>query len=334
MRAERFLQLNPFWVAVAIALFLLPLVTGGSYIISVMIFVAIYGVLALSMGALLEQAGLFSLAHPSWFGLGAYVAGILAVRDIAPPWLGIIIAAVFVGIVSYLLGVGLLRLQGYYLACATFALLLVVSIILGQWGEVTGGHEGLMGIPPLSIGGFEFSENIHYYYLSWALCLLCLWFLTNVMAGRTGRAIKSFRDSEVASQSVGVNIPRLKLQIFVLTAVMASLAGSVYCFYIRFTMPDIFTLTLLIELLTMIVLGGGKKVYGPLLGCLVVFWLREFIHMYLGDILPVLTAEVDAIFFGVIIIVILIYMPGGLTGWMEQAGNWGKKFYAGARKNK
>lgn len=334
MRTERFIRFSPQWTAILATLLLFPLFMDSSYVISVMVFVAIYGVLAVSMGVLLEQAGLFSLAHPSWFGLGAYVSGILAVRGIVPPWLGIIIGGLFVALIAYLLGVGLLRLQGFYLACATFALLLIVSILLGQGGELTGGHEGLMGIPALSFGGFELEEGIHFYYLSWALCLFCLWFLNNLMSGRTGRAIKSFRDSETASKSVGVNIPRLKLRIFVLTAVMASLAGGVYCFYIRFTMPGVFTLSLLIELLTMIVIGGGSRIHGPLLGCFVTFWLREFIHLYLGKILPVLTAEVDAIFFGIIIIVILIFMPGGLTGWVDQAANLGRRFFASSRAHR
>jgi branched-chain amino acid transport system permease protein len=313
------------FVLLVSVILLLPLWTKSSYVISVMVFVAIFGVLTLGMGVLLEQAGLFSLAHPSWFALGAYAAGILAVRGIMPPWAAMLAGALGVGVLSYLMGLGLLRLKGYYLACATFALLLIVVIVLGQLGSLTGGHEGLMGVPPLSIGGFVFQRDIHYYYLGWALCLGCLLVLSNIMNGRVGRAIKAFRDSEVAAKSLGVNVLKYKLQIFVLTAVMASLNGSIFCFYLRFTNPEMYSFPLLIELITMLVVGGGMKVHGPLLGCFVTVWLRELIHPYLGDILPVLTAEVDAIFFGAIIVVILIFMPGGLTGWLEEALRYGRK---------
>jgi branched-chain amino acid transport system permease protein len=310
-----------FWLTFAAALIALPFLTGF-YVVSVMCFIALFGGLAIGMGVLLEQAGIFSLAHPTWFGLGAYVSAILAVRGIAPPWLGTIAGALFVGLISYLIGAPLLRLRGYYLACATFGLLLIAEISLAQLGSITGGHEGLMGIPPLSIGGFVFKKDVHYYYLSWALCLACLWFLHNFMQSRMGRAIRAFSDSEVAAKSMGIHVPRYKLKVFILTAVMASLIGSVYTFHLRFMQPGIFGFSLLVELVTMIIIGGGKTLYGPLLGAFVVIWLKESIHMYLRGILPRVSAEVDAIFFGTIIILILIFMPGGLSGWMNRLFLW------------
>jgi branched-chain amino acid transport system permease protein len=111
-----------------------------------------------------------------------------------------------------------------------------------------------------------------------------------------------------------------------LTAIMASLAGSVYTFYLRFTQPGIFGFPLLVELVTMIIIGGGKTIYGPLLGAFVVMWMRELIHMYFGGLLPRMTGEVDAIFFGVLIIVILIFMPGGLVGWLGRLFGERRKF--------
>jgi branched-chain amino acid transport system permease protein len=310
-------KLSVVWIFLIAAIIVVPLVSG-SYIIGVMCFVAVFGALGVGMGVLMEQAGIFSLAHPTWFGLGAYVSGVLAVQGAAPPWLGCFIGAVFVAIISILIGAPLLRLRGYYLACATFGLLLVVEISLAQLGSVTGGHEGLMGIPPLKIFSFTFETDLQYYYLSWGLCIACLWFLHNLMGSRVGRAVKAFNDSEIAAGSMGINVPAFKLKIFVLTAVMASLAGSLYTFYLRFTQPGIFGFPLLVELMTMIIIGGGKTLYGPLLGSFVVLWLRELIHMYLGKLLPRMTAEVDAIFFGVLIIVILIFMPGGLAGWVDR----------------
>jgi branched-chain amino acid transport system permease protein len=305
------------WFLLVMVIVFVPFVSG-SHVIGVMCFVAVFGALAVGLGVLMGQAGLFSLAHPVWFGLGAYVSGILAVRGIAPPWLASIAGAAFVATLSGLIGAPLLRLRGYHLACATFGLLLIVEISLAQLGSLTGGHEGLMGIPPLSIFGFTFETDLHYYYLSWGLCLACLWFLYNLMGSRVGRAVKAFSDSEIAAGSTGINVAAFKLKIFVLTAIMASLAGSLYTFYLRFTQPGIFGFPLQVELLTMLIIGGGKTLYGPLLGSFVVLWLREFIHMYLGALLPIMTAEVDAIFFGVLIIVILIYMPGGLAGWVDR----------------
>ncbi len=317
----------PFsWIIIA-AVIILPFITSSSYILMVMIFIAIHGTLAIGMGILLEHAGIFSLAQPTWFGLGAYVSGILSTRQIVSPFVGIVFGAAFVSLISYLIGAPILRLRGYYLACATFALLLIVEMSLGQLGSITGGHEGLMGIPALSVGGVVFSTDTQYYFLSWALCLGSLWFLSNLLNSRVGRAIKSFRDSEVASRCMGVDIPKYKLQIFVLTSVTASIAGSIFSFYIRFTMPSMFGFPLLVELLTMVVIGGGRSLYGPLLGSFATIWLRELIHLYLGKILPVMKAEVDAIFFGILIILILIFMPHGFAGEVERLFySWRKVF--------
>lgn len=305
------------WTIIALAVFVLPFVAPSAYVIGVMCFVAMYGALAMGKAVLLEQAGIFSLAHPTWFGIGAYVTGIAAAHGL-PPLLAIVLAAAFVALVAFVLGAPLLRLKGYYLACATFSLLLIVEILIANMGALTGGHDGLIGIPALSIGGVSLEGDFHFYFLSWGLCLATFWFLNNLMRSRIGRAIISFNDCEAASRCMGVNVPAYKLRLFVITAVLASLVGSVFCFWIRYIMPSLFGFPLLVELITMIIIGGGKTLYGPLLGSFVVMWMRELIHAYLGKILPVMTAEVDALFFGVIIVVILIFMPGGLAGWLEQ----------------
>lgn len=301
----------------ALAVLLLPLAVSGSYVIGVMCFVALYGALALGKGVLLEQAGIFSLAHPTWFGLGAYVTGIAAVKGL-PPLAAILLAAVFVALVAFLLGAPLLRLKGYYLACATFSLILIIEIVIANLGSLTGGHDGLMGIPALSVGSLVLEGDRPFYYLSWGLCLATFWFLNNLMQSRMGRTIVAFNDSETASRCLGINVAAYKLRLFIITAILASLAGSLFCFWIRYIMPALFGFPLLVELITMIIIGGGKTLYGPLLGSLVVMWLRELIHTYLGKVLPVMTAEVDALFFGVIIVVILIFMPGGLAGWLDR----------------
>ncbi|NTU59626.1 MAG: branched-chain amino acid ABC transporter permease [Deltaproteobacteria bacterium] len=305
------------WVLVTVALAALPLATKSPYVIGTMCFIALHGTLAVGMGVLLESAGIFSLAHPTFFGLGAYSGAILAVRNVAAPWLGTLLGSGFVTAVSWLIGAPLLRLKGFYLACATFCLLVIVEISLGQLGSLTGGHEGLVGIPALTIAGFAFEKDVHFYYLTWGFCLGQLWFLSNVMGGRVGRAIRAPRDSEPAARCMGIDIPRYKLQVFMVTAAIASITGSLYCFYLRFTQPGIFGVPLLIELNTMIIIGGGSRIYGPLIGAFVITWLRELIHGYLGSLLPRMTGEVDAIFFGLLIIVILLFAPTGITGWAE-----------------
>jgi len=141
-------------------------------------------------GLLLEQAGLFSLAHPTFFW-----ARRLCVRNTGGAGYRFSVAREYhrrclCGGRLFYHRCASLRLRDYYLACATFALLLIVEISLAQLGPLTGGHEGLMGIPPLSIAGFVFETDRHYYYLAWALCLGSLWFLYNLMGSRVGRAVR------------------------------------------------------------------------------------------------------------------------------------------------
>jgi branched-chain amino acid transport system permease protein len=290
-----------------------------------MIFVALYGVLAVGMGVLMGSAGLFSLVTPTWFGLGAYIAGILSVRGLLPPSLSILAAAVATAFIAYVIGAPILRLKGLYLACATFGLLIITQIAFVQLGDLTGGHSGLLGIPALKIFGFKLVNDRHYYFLSWALCISCMLFLANIIKSRVGRAIISSHDSETASASLGVNIPKYRLQLFVLTAVMGSLAGSILCFYLRFVEPGIFSFDLLVEITLMAIIGGMNSVWGPLLGSLLITWLHEILKAFLGKVFPIMTGEVTAIFFGCFIIVVLIFMPRGLIGWVEQLIRLGKR---------
>jgi len=117
---------------------------------------------------------------------------------------------------------------------------------------------------------------------------------------------------------MGIDVSRYKLKVFVITAVMASFAGSILCFWLRYISVEFGGFTLMIELITMMIIGGGYKLYGPLLGAGAVMWLRELIHVYSGRLMPQVTAEVDSIFFGLIIVLILMFMPGGLIGWVDQ----------------
>ena len=257
----RFSKASWYWLFIVVALAVLPFAIPASYlnyVAGIMCFVAMYGALSMGMGVIMEQAGLFSLAHPAMFGIGAYITGILAVAGV-PPLCATSSPPSVWRLLAYLIGSPMLRLKGYYLACATFALLLVVEITIPQLGSLTGGHDGLLNIPPLSVGGIILEGDKQFYFLTWGLCLGTYWFLRNLMNSRVGRAIKSFNDSEVAARSAGIDVAAYKLRVFVLTAVLASLMGSLFCFYIRYLSALMFGFPLLVELTTMMIVGEGKR---------------------------------------------------------------------------
>ena len=280
----------------AVALVVLPFVIPSRYVIGVMCFVAIYGALALGKGVLLEQAGIFSLAHPAWFGIGAYVTGIAAVKGLSPPR-------------DHPAG---RRVRGPACLCHGGTASSAQRVLPGlchllapldhrdrhrQPGSLPAAMTGSWAFRLSPWGCFSLEGDRPFYYLSWGLCLGTLWFLNNLMDSRVGRAIKSFNDSETASTSMGINVAAYKLRMFVITAVLASLAGSISLLLDPLHHARPLRVSLLVELITMIIIGGGKTLYGPLLGSFVVMWLRELIHTYLGKMLPVMTAEVDAALF-------------------------------------
>lgn len=331
-RNERLRRYLP-WIILIGAVILLPIVLPSRYVMSVMFLVGIYGVLASSLGMLIGHAGLFSLAQPTWFGMGAYVAGILSARNITPPWMGIIIGVLFVALASYIIGAPILRLRGYYLACATFGILIIGEIASIQLADLTGGQMGLFDVPPLSINGFVFQNIFHYYFLSWAVCIGCLWFYSNLVHSRVGRAIRSSQDCEMASKAMGINVPKYRLQIFVLTSMLTGLAGGIFCFYLRFAAPGIFGFSLLVELILMVIIGGIGNLWGYLLGSFVIIWLGELTNLYLGKILPVMTGDIQAVFSGILIILVLIFMPRGLSGWFDQLAHLGRSIHGRVRRN-
>lgn len=332
-------KIKPFipWIILIAVITVIPVMFTSPFVISIMVFIGFSAVLALGMGMLLGQAGLLSLTQPAWFGVGAYVTGILVVREILPPVLSIIVGAVIVALLSYIVGLPVLRLKGLYLACATFGILLIAQISFTQLRDLTGGHSGLFGIPPLSIGSFVFKTGTHYYFLIWAICILFLWFLLNLVNSRVGRAINATRDSEAASQTMGVNIAQYRLQAFVLVSSMAGLVGGIFAFYLRIVTPSSFGFSSLIELMFIVVVGGYANLWGVLLGSIVVMWLKEFISIYLLQIVPLangaMAGALEDIFFGVLIILILIFVPSGLTGMMEKLVSLAKKFlFKGEKK--
>ena len=170
------------------------------------------------------------------------------------------------GAAAFLIGIPALKLRGYYLAMATLGFGIIVYIILNEADGLTGGPSGLSGIPSLSLAGFAFNTPRRLYLLIWIILGLILYISANLVDSRTGRAIRALHDSEAAAESLGVDTFRLKLKIFVWSALYASLAGSLYAHTLNFIAPSSFGFMFSIKLVTMVVLGGMASIWGSLLG--------------------------------------------------------------------
>lgn len=286
------------------AIFLSPLLFKGGYLMNVLVFVGIHTLLAVALNLLLGFAGQISLGHAAFFGLGAYISGILTATYSLNPWLAMVVAAVSVGILAFLVGFPILKLKGHYLAMATLGLGIIVYILFNEAIDLTGGPSGLSGIPNLSLGTFVFDSDIKNYYLIWTFTLITVLLSVNLAHSRIGRALRAIHDSEVAARVMGVNTRLMKVQIFALSGIISAVAGSIYAHTMTFISPASFGFNFSVELVTMVIIGGLGSIYGSFLGAALLTLLPEFLRAF---------QDYDIMVYGFLLILMTMFMPGGLV---------------------
>ena len=292
------------FLAFAVMILLAPLAFQGGYLMNVLVFVGIHTMLAIGLNLLLGYAGQISLGHAGFFGLGAYLSGVLSATYGWNPWLAMPLAALLVGSLAFLIGFPILKLKGHYLAMATLGLGIIIYIVFNETVDLTGGPSGLSGIPNLAIGSLTFDSDVKNYYLIWAFTLLTIMLTLNLANSRVGRALRAVHDSEVAARVMGVNARLLTVQIFALSAVISSIAGSLYAHTMTFVSPASFGFNFSVELLTMVVIGGLGSIYGSFLGAALLTLLPEFLRA---------AQDYDIIIYGGLLMLMVMFMPGGLV---------------------
>src|SRR5271157_3379732 len=288
----------------AAAVLTVPVFFEGGYIVYVLVFVGIYTILAVALNLLLGLAGQISLGQAAFFGLGAYISGVLTATYAANPWIAMVVAVVVVGIIAFVLGFPILKLRGHYLAMATLGMGIIVYIIFNETVDITGGPSGLSGIPNLSICGIIFNTDMKNYYLVWSFAIITILLSVNLSASRIGRALRAIHDSEVAARILGVNVRLLKVQIFTVSGIFSALAGSLYAHTVQFISPASFGFNVSIELLTMVIIGGLGSIYGSFLGAAILILLPELFRTF---------QDYDIVVYGIVLIVMTMFMPGGLV---------------------
>jgi len=283
----------------------LPSGIANSYYLNVLVFVGIYSLITIGLSLLMGYAGQISLGQAAFFGLGAYTSGILSAKFGVPPWLAFIAAIFVTGGIAFLIGAPALRLKGHYLAMATLAFGYIIFIIFNQASFFTGGPSGFGQIPRLRLGIFLLSTDIHYYYLVWTLVIVALLVSLNITHSRVGRALRSIHEGELTANIMGVNTAKYKVQIFVLSAVYASIAGSIYAHFITFLNPTPFGFHFSIVLLTMVAVGGMTSIWGAIIGAALLTILPEYLRVF---------HDYDILIYGSILLLMMIFLPEGLLG--------------------
>ena len=290
-------------------LILWPLIENNPYNLGLSNLIAIHVIVVLGLNLFIGYAGQISLGHAAFFALGAYGSAVGTVTLGFPPWLVMILTALAVALVALLVGQPALKLSGHYLAMATLGFNIVVYTLLIQWDSVTGGPSGFAGIPYLSVGGVIFDDEIHFHYLVWAFAMLSLLLSLNLVRSGVGRGLAALAEDETAAATLGVDTRKAKVKVFVLSAVFASLAGSLFAHCYAFVSPDSFSIFVSLDFVIMVVVGGMGSIWGTLLGAGLITLLPEWIEALQNykDIIE-----------GLILVLILLFMPQGLvTGVVE-----------------
>ncbi len=294
---------------VLIALFFLSgFIIKNPFILNMVSIAALAVIVAMGLNLLLGYAGQVSLGHAGFVGLGAYGASILAIKLNINPWLSILIASLLTSVFALIIGYPTLKLKGHYLAMATLAIGEIIYIFANNLVDLTGGHQGLTGMPMLSIGNFVFDSEKKFFFFVWVIVFLFAFLSFRIVNSHFGRALKAIHEKELAALSFGVNVHLYKVVIFSLSAFYAAIAGGLYAFYIGFISPSSFDLLKSINYIVMVFVGGIDSIFGSLI-VTVVFASLPNILTFLQDYWPVVN--------GLLLVVAAMFMPKGLGGFVR-----------------
>lgn len=309
--------------------------TNGMVTFDTLIRIGILTIVVVGLNLLMGYAGQISLGQAAFYGVGAYVSAMMSTmasrHDILPgisdtwwwPWLAIVVAMLATAGFAYVIGKPILRLRGNYLAMATLGLGIVMYTIFREGGEITGGHDGLSAIPRLRIGEtFAFWGVERYYWLVWAAALVVIIVGLNVINSRVGRGLRAIHTSEVAANTMGVDTDKYRLQVLMLSAMMASLAGSLYAHFQAIVAPGPFGFVASVELVCMAAVGGMASVWGAVLGVGFFFIIKEVLRARMHQLLRGAGGEHELIAYGLILILVMIFVPGGLSEGGNNVFNW------------
>ena len=299
MKTHRYLGLCVLIAVIAVLPFVLP----NSFYIDLAIRMGINAVIVLGLNLLIGFAGQISMGHAGFIGIGAFATAILPTHFGWHPLAAMAAGAVGAGLLAALVARPIFRLKGHYLAMATLGLGIIINIVLRNEARYTGGPDG-MPVPPMSLFGVDIVGDMLWYWVVATLLTVSVWASLNLIDSPFGRAMRALHGSEVASQVVGVNVIRYKVAIFVMSAVFASMMGSVTAHYVGFVSPALADFGHSIELVTMVVVGGMASVFGSLVGALLLTALPQALATFEGW---------ETVAFGMILILCMIFMPKGLV---------------------
>jgi len=305
-------------LAAFVAFLILAPFLVGEFTVTLMNYIGLATLVTLGLVLLTGVAGLMSFGQQVFVGLGAYATGVATTLYGGSPWIGLAAGLAVTAAVALGLGAVTVRLSGHYLPLSTIAWGLAAYFLFGNL-EVIGRHDGLQGIPPVSLFGWVVNTGRESYVLIWIAVLAALLAARNLLDSRTGRAIRALRHRATMAESFGIDTARLKLVVFLYAALLAALSGWLYAHFLRFVSPGAFNVNIGIEYLFMAVVGGASQVWGAVIGASLLTMLKE----WLKDLLPALfeqSGNYEVIVFGLLMLPLLHHAREGLMPLVARLG--------------
>lgn len=284
-----------------------------AYLQNLAVLICVNAILAMTLNFLMGYAGIFSLAHAVFFGVGAYTAAVVSMHVTPDVFVCALASMALSGALSLALALPALRVRGEYFVAASLGLQMLGVTVFSEWRSVTGGLGGITNIPAPTVFGHAIDTSNGFFLLAIAFLAVVgvvLWLLVRSSFGRNLQAI---RDSESAALALGKNVKAIKTLSVVVSAALAATAGVVYTFYLSFINVEGFTLDLSVLLMAMVIIGGTGSLFGPLIGAALLMLLPAALSFVPG--LP--QAEVGLVqqaVYGLVMVLLMIYRPGGIVG--------------------
>ena len=310
-------RFNPLVLLFILFLLILPQLSFvPEFWINQMNSIGISALVVFGLVILTGSAGMTSFGQAAFVGMGAYATAYMTVSLGYSPFLGLAVGLLITGVVAWILGQLTLRLSGHFLPLSTIALCLVFYYLFGNMSFL-GRHDGLPGVPPIHIFGISLQPARNNFYLIWFCVLVALWLSQNLLNSRTGRAIRALNRGELMARSFGVKTHHYKMLAFVYAALLAGLAGWLYAHEQRAVSPSTFGLNYGIEYLFMAIIGGFGSLWGAIFGAAMILILRDQIQNIAPKVIGS-NINVEMVFFGVMMVLILQYARNGLIPLLVQ----------------
>lgn len=302
---------------------LLPPILANNYYIHVAAKTAIWCIAVLGLGILVGFTGQVSVAHASFFGIGAYASALLALKGGLPFWACLPLAGLTAAAVGLLVGYPFLRLRGHYFAISTLAFCILMEYIFANWRFLTYGPPGVTmgpgqvsGIPFAKIGlpgagEFVFDTKTSAYYLALFFLVIAVYAVRRLLASTAGRALLAMREDEDLAKAIGIDPVRAKLFAFFLSALFAGVAGSLYAHYVGFLSASTFSFLESFYILMAVIMGGKDSVPGLIVGAIFISLLPEFLAFPAS---ATLISALSIAILAVILVLVIMFLPRGLVG--------------------